>query len=128
MADKTATKPWQPASILVVPASIKAKYPGKRLRWIRKTDLDRKMAEGWELAEGQDKTERTVIDGAQTDSRITKRELILCIMPEDTAKSRDAYYAEKTASALESSVDEYKRKAGGEKETYGNITITKEGG
>jgi len=128
MADKTATKPWQPASILVVPDAIKAKYSGKRLRWIRKTDLDRKMAEGWEPVQGQDKTERTVIDGAQADSKIIKRELILCNMPEEMAKSRDAYYAEKTNSALESSVDEYKRKAGGEKETYGSITITKEGG
>lgn len=126
---KKPTTPWQPASILLVPESVKAKYSGKRLRWVRKTDLDRKTAEGWTPIKESDSIKRTIIDGTQMDSTIQKRELILCEMPEDLAKARDAFFAEKTNSALQGSVDEYKRKAGGEgqKEVYGSINITKEG-
>ena len=121
------TTPWQPASILLVPDSIKSKYPGKRLRWVRKSDLDRKTAEGWTPIKESDTLKRTVIDGAQLDSTLQKRELILCMMDEELAKSRDAYYASKTKGALQSSVDEYKQKAGGDNEVYGSISITKEG-
>jgi len=98
---KEATTPWEPAKVLDV-----AKIPGFRLRWIRKDNLEKSKAEGWIPIEAKDYTERTIIDGTQLGTYVTKRNLILCKMPEAMAKGRDAYFAAKSKEAL----DETKRK------------------
>jgi len=116
------TEPWKPASILNVD-----KIAGKRSKWVRKDLLEKRIAEGWTPREAKDTTPKTILDGSQQDSYVTKRNLILCDMPEARAKSRDAYYTKLTDGAMEESTENLKKKTHGE--TYGKIEVTQgEGG
>jgi hypothetical protein len=121
-ATEEPTEPWKPASVLVA-----TKLEGKRSRWVRKDQLEKRIAEGWTPREAKDTTPKTILDGSQQGSYVTKRNLILCDMPEAKAKGRDAYYKRLTDGAIGESVQELKRKTHGE--TYGKIEVTQgEGG
>ncbi len=117
---KKHTEPWSPAKLLQVKA-----IPGWRLQWMRKDTLSERLEEGWEVVKGKDLISRTVIDGSQMDSTVTKRNLILCKMPEDLAKQMDAYHDRKAAEAIEDSVRAFE--ASGDKGlSYGSIKVSHE--
>ena len=116
------TEPWKPASILTAD-----KLEGRRSRWVRKDQLEKRMSEGWVPREAKDTTPKTILDGSQQGSYVMKRNLILCDMPEAKAKSRDAYYKHLTDGAVEDSISKLKEKTQGG--TYGKIEVTQgEGG
>lgn len=94
---------WKPASLLTHPP-----MPGFRLRWVSKAQLSKRVAEGWEVVQkgGRPVTsapdlERTGVDASKMDSTTQLRELILCRMPEEMARSREAYYKNMTDSLLD---------------------------
>ena len=117
IAKEEPTEPWKPASILNVD-----KIEGKRSKWVRKDLLEKRLAEGWVPREAKDTTPSTIIDGSQQGSYVTKRNLILCDMPEAKAKGRDAYYKHLTDGAIGESIKNLKEKTHGE--TYGKIEVT----
>ena len=110
------TEPWSPAAILT-----HKPRPGFRSKWIRKDLLDKKTLEGWVPREA-DMNEvspgKTIIDGSQQGKYVTKRNLVLCDMPETKAKSRDAYFKRLTDAATQSATESFKEKFGN-RETYG---------
>lgn len=95
VVEKKATTPWKPSPLLECKP-----IPGYRLRWCRLNTLEKSKAEGWIPVEAKDYLERTIIDGSQLGTYVTKRNLLLCKMPEAMAKSRDAYFAAKSKDAL----------------------------
>lgn len=109
------TEPWAPASLLVTDS-----IPGFRTRWVRKDILDKKMEEGWVPVEADSSVSpaRTIIDGSQQGKYVTKRNLILCKMPEAKAKARDAYFRRQTDAAAQTATEQFREKFGS-KETYG---------
>ena len=108
------TTPWKPSSYLGIPEKIKTKYlTGYRGRFCSKSQLSKKLAEGWEVVSitAEDKkflNPPTLIDGKPLTSEVHVRELILVRMPEELAKGRDKYFAEVTDGGLDSSVQRYK--------------------
>ena len=85
--------------------------------------MERKIDEGWEPVKGKDLTDHTIIDGAQVDSLVTKRNLVLCRMPEALAKSRDAHYENKSRDAIKETVRTFE--ASGDKGlSYGSIKVS----
>jgi len=103
---KKPTQPWKPASYLNVPDALRR--PGYRLRWVAKDQLDRKIEEGWipvtktKGASNIVAPEKTIIDGTQIDTTVQKRTLILCEMPEETAKAREEFFAKLTEDSIDS--------------------------
>jgi hypothetical protein len=123
------TTPWKPASMLTV----SGKDPAYRYRWVRKDLLDKRLEEGWEPAikttsSRIEAPETTIIDGSPLTSYITKRGLVLCRMPKETAQARAAYYKKMTDGGFPTIVEELREKVGvdpstGKDLSYGNITI-----
>lgn len=124
------TTPWKPASYLNVPS--KYRKPGFRLRWVRKDDLDKKIEEGWTPVVGSTNKiapEKTIIDGTQLDTTVQKRTLILCEMPEEIAKAREAFFAKLTDESLTRMKDDYvedTKVPGHGSRAYGSIEIKTE--
>lgn len=111
---KEPTEPWRPAALLDLPP-----VPGRRIRWVHKDKLARKLQEGWKVIEAKsDPSESRIIDGTQKGSYIMKGNLIACEMPEEVAKSRDAYFQRMTDASLSAATKSFKGKFGAS-ETYG---------
>jgi len=108
-----STTPWKPAQILDVKP-----IPGFRLRWVRKDNLEKSKTEGWIPIEAKDYLTRTIIDGTPLGTYVTKRNLILCKMPEAMAKGRDAYFAAKSKEVLAETKRKFVDDAGGKGLTY----------
>ena len=123
MPNKEETTPWKPASLL----NVSNKVAGRRYRWIRKADLERKLLEGWQIVDknsGASGPAPTLADGKGLDSTIQKRELILCWMPEEMAKSRNKYFDSKADDIENAAVDELRESAKETgAETYGELKI-----
>lgn len=102
---KKATEPWRPASILV-----STHRPGFRSKWCRKDILDKRMAEGWEprIRGKNDAPETTITDGTPLSQYVTKRNLVLCDMPEELAISRERYFQRMADDSLQSEVNRFK--------------------
>lgn len=114
-------EPWRPASMLEAP-----KKPGFRRKWVRKDKLAKALMEGWVKVEGKDEIEQTLLDGSQSGSQIIKRNLVLCEMPEEMGKSRDAYFQQQTDELMPASVDKFKEAAkegSGSPQAYGKVEI-----
>lgn len=125
---KAPTQPWRPASMLTA-----RKIDGKRSRWVRKDLLEKRIEEGWQPRISNDKSrvevkETTIVDGKPLGSYVTKRNMILCDMPEEMAKSREDYYRNLSSGSLKSTVDQLKKDTtvGGSSKAYGKIEINKE--
>lgn len=124
---KSATQPWKPASFL----KVNEKYcrPGYRVRWIRKDNLEKAEAEGWNpIKEVQKKVapEKTIIDGTQLDGTVQKRTLILCEISEEEAKARTEFFAKLTDESLHSSTEKFKKETSDEvhgSRAYGEVKI-----
>lgn len=124
---KKATEPWRPASMLTCKP-----IPGMRPRWVRKDLLEKRMAEGWQPRISTDKgridaPEKTLVDGKPLSSYVVKRNLVLCDMPEEMAKSREEYYRKLTDSGLEAQKNELERgtAVGGKSYNYGDIEVSR---
>lgn len=98
------TQPWRPANLLDAASRYKKKVEGIfRLRWVRKDQVEKKLAEGWEIVKESPEEispEKTIIDGSPIDGVVRKRGLILCRMPEDMAKARAEYFSKLTDTSV----------------------------
>jgi hypothetical protein len=124
---RKATEPWRPASMLFAKP-----LPGMRSRWVSKRLIEKRREEGWVPRERDpgdrprvDAPEATIIDGKPLSSYVTKREMILCDMPEELAQSREEYYRNITAAGLKAQKSDFARQAsvGGEDYSYGDIKV-----
>lgn len=100
---------WRPARKL----DVLKKSPNFRYRYVSTdyANLQKKLAEGWQFVNpstgipGQhNPSAREVSDGKTIDTVQKYRELVVMALPEDVAKERDAYHAQKVghrAKALE---------------------------
>ena len=97
----TATTPWTPASLLSIPDHLKEK--GMRYRFCKADksgNILKKQQEGWIVDQGlQRRVEEfygakppTLDDGKSLDSSFAVREMLVMKMPEDRARSREAYF------------------------------------
>lgn len=125
---RTATEPWRPASVLLV----NNKEAGYRYRWVRKDLLEKRIAEGWDPVFSKENArvqtpEQTLIDGQPMSSFKQRRNLILCKMPEELAKSREDYYARLSAQSKTSPQKEFEQNTtlGGESLGYGKVEVGK---
>lgn len=119
-----ATTPWKPSSFLGLPEGIKRKYlAGYRGRFASKSQLPKKLAEGWEVVQFSPEDMKllkpaTIIDGKALTTSLEVRELILIRMPEDVAKSRDDFFKGLTDDALNTTVEKFKKET--DVEGHGN--------
>ncbi len=127
---KKPTQPWKPASYLNVPKELRK--PGFRLRWVVKDQLEKKKEEGWTpvvRTGGRANAlapEKTVIDGTQIDTTVQKRTLILCEMPEETAKAREEFFAKLTEDSVEAMKNKFVEETtvpGHGSRAYGSVKI-----
>jgi hypothetical protein len=119
-----ATQPWRPVSQL-----FSTKLQGMRPRWVRKDLLEKRIEEGWQPRLSDSKSrlespESTIIDGTPLSRYVIKRGMILCDMPEQLARSREAYYRKISDGGLKGTNAELDAGTGGN--TYGDISIGKE--
>jgi hypothetical protein len=121
------TQPWRPAPILH-----STNIPGMRPRWVRKDLLDKRIAEGWQprLSNTNSRLEspdKTIIDGVPLSRYVIKRNMVLCDMPEEMAKSREKYYRDMTDSGLSGTKSEYASQTsiGGQSYGYGDVKVEK---
>ena len=95
---------YTPASLLPEPTP----EPGKAFRWVAThvmgladpTNVSRKMREGWEPEKAVDHPEMQL--PGDKNGNIEIGGLMLCSMPENKAKARDAYYAAQAAAQMDS--------------------------
>jgi hypothetical protein len=94
-------------------------------------NIQKKLDEGWEIVrkgiDGRHESisEGTLMDGAQLDNTVRKRNLILMRMPEELAKSREEYFAQRNKMMVQSKIRELKDEAKkADVEVYGDVKIT----
>lgn len=99
---KTNTKPWNasdnPWSLDMLRVQGMAR-PGFRLRWTTAHGLQRKLEQGWQLADRKNYggvTDTIVGEESKSGSMIKRRELILIEISDDLAKARDDFFRAKT--------------------------------
>ena len=99
---------WRPPSILPDPKP----EPGYAFRWVRasmmgqndNTNISGKLREGWEPVKASDHPELKLYadkNGRFPDA-VEVGGLILCKIPEETARQRDAYYADMARQQMDS--------------------------
>lgn len=127
---KKGNASWKPHQAL----ELTKRDPNFRYRWANKDDLnlDRKTNEGWVFA-GKDEAKhlrlKTVEAGSgEVGAQIGYRDLVLMKIPEEQAKAREAYYADRTAEqtkGLKGSLNS-KLRGGSDKSpgAHGEITIS----
>ena len=97
---KKPTQPWRPAPILAVTG----KKPGFGYRWVRPDQVDKRLAEGWELVKkGQaDAPAVTGIESRESveDDNVRRRDMYLMRAPKELIEARDAYYRAKGNDAI----------------------------
>jgi len=114
--EKPATKPWNADSNpwALDMLKLQRKRPGFRVKFVTRDNLQRRLDEGWKIAEkkyygglsatlpGEESTE---------DSYVKRRELILMEMPEELARKRDEYIRHKT-NLRSTTVNDIRRQVG----------------
>lgn len=101
---KPPTRPWEPGENPWKRDHLRLQYKrqGFRPRWVSERNIDKNLDLGWTFADRRHYrglTDKPIQDGAQLDSRIKKRELILMEIPEELAKKREEYYSAKADKA-----------------------------
>lgn len=99
------TTPWKPSRVLEIPAHLKKK--GFTYRWASKNMVGRiqkLLSEGWVVDEDLSKAmsqsvPKTILDGSPLDGTVQRRELIVMRIPDELAKARNKYYADKASGA-----------------------------
>ena len=99
-------KPWAPPSKLEAPEA----PAGYKHRWIRtairgeddKMNVTTKMREGWEpvRADEYPDYDAPIIDDGKYQGVIGQGGLMLCRIPEETARERNEYYGGRTRDAI----------------------------
>jgi hypothetical protein len=124
---KKSNEPWRPASILT-----SSKLPGMRPRWVRKDVLEKRIEEGWQprLSESKSRVEspeKTIVDGIPLGRYVTKRNLVLCDMPEELAMSREDYFRHMNDTSMKGQKQQYVNETvvGGESRSYGDVQVEK---
>lgn len=128
------TTPWKPSSYLNIPKHLQV--AGRRYRWCTTSkpgNIDKKIAEGWtvdnELTKKMKRIGVTIQDGKGLDSTLQVREMVVMWMPEELARGREKFYADRANSAQKSAQNKYRKDAkdlageygGG---AYGEVKIT----
>jgi len=122
---REGSQPWKPASLL----HVANKDPNFTYKWCRRDLMDKRIAEGWETvqaASGVNAPDFTLADGRRLTSLVVKRNLILCRMPKDLAKSRSQYYQKLADDNMSQGVEQFKRGTklpGYDATAYGKIEI-----
>lgn len=124
MAEGTVTKPWEPASVL----HVGNKDPRFAYRWISKDNIDKRIAEGWEIIKGvsPDKAKGkilTLADGTQLDSCTVVRNLVLARMPKERAASRNKYYEDVAKDSVKEVDRKFRTDSKGQ--GYGKVEVKK---
>lgn len=91
---------WKPATLLATSGEL----PGWRKRWCSNdaANITKKQAEGWVLVNGttgqpiEHEQRPHTADASQLTSAKTYREMVLMVMPEELAKSREEFHRERT--------------------------------
>lgn len=125
---KKGNASWKPHQAL----SLKNTAPGMRYRWANKDDLnlERKLAEGWDFADSGEafhSRPKTVEAGRGTaSSRTEYRDLVLMKTPEENARARADYYAQRTSEQTEGLKGrlESRLRSGGAARATGEIVIS----
>lgn len=107
---KPATKPWESGENPWKRDTLRLQKtrPGFRPRWVDPRNFERNLEDGWTFAERKDYGdvyEKITGEEKQLDSRIRRRGMILMEIPENLAKKREDYYANR-ADRLEKSIKE----------------------
>ena len=127
---KKGNASWKPHQAL----ELTKRDPNFRYRWVNKDEvnMDRKLNEGWVFASKNEATHlrlKTVEAGSgEVGAQIGYRDVVLMKIPEEQAKAREAYYAERTAEqtkGLKGAINS-KLRAGSDKSAgaTGEITIS----
>lgn len=108
-------KSWQPPQLLPDPTP----QDGYVFKWVRsvfdrnrddKANYNKRLREGWEPVQVQDHPELMMEIGVTQSSGIVETGgLILCKMPEEFARQRQAYYQDRTDQILDSAEENYLR-------------------
>jgi len=113
---KSPTKPWNAADNPWVPDIFKTskKHKGFRPRFIEPNNLERRLNEGWAVADAREWVNEETLkkdeEGA-IDTTLRRRGMILMEMPEELVEQRDAYFKHKTdlQDASKVKVAQYKK-------------------
>lgn len=97
-----APRQWRPAALLPSPDPV----AGYGFRWIRAslvgeadpTNVSSKLREGWEPVKAQDHPELAI--SGNNRGMVEIGGLILCKMPVETIRQRDAYYRQSAADQI----------------------------
>jgi hypothetical protein len=124
---RDATEPWRPASILTA-----EKIPGMVSRWCSKDLMEKRMAEGWSPRRATTRGritsgEKTLIDGSPMGDYVTKRNMVLCDMPDALAEGRKKYFREINESGLKGQENQFRQDTAidGRSYGYGAIEVKK---
>ena len=116
---KKGNRSWKPSGLLNVKVK---KDRDIKFRWTRRDNIDKRLDEGWEMANPSDidgvVPGKSIQDGERKDARIQKRELVLMKMDNDLIDSRNQHYKEGQMSTKKMK-QKFQQEAGGE--TYGDI-------
>ena len=89
---------WVNKNALDIPASIRKQFPGMRFRWLDPAMIDRKGWRNWRAVHTKLSDEEAnrfgETHGRSVDSTVQRGTLILAMMPEKLARSREKYQAE----------------------------------
>lgn len=106
-----ATREKEARSVYVPPSTLPdpTPEPGYVYRWVathvmgqaEPTNVSKKMREGWEPVKAEDHPELMLAGNAKTGN-VEVGGLILCKMPVEKARARDAYFAQQAKSQMES--------------------------
>ena len=94
--------------------SLKNKHPGFVPRFSTREDLQKKLDQGWKLADAKDYGGVTAVlpgEEAKDGSLVKRREMILIELPEELAQKRKDYVAWKTNQRTQASAKMAKAKA-----------------
>lgn len=115
MPEMTGQRHWKRPDQLQV-----HKEPGWGYKYIRKEDVERRLAEGWEVCK---KSEKVLNETGRTDSSQHYRGMILMRMPQHMVDERNKFYRDKHlkrvravagASSLRDKADDINKGVGGD--------------
>lgn len=113
------TTPWKPVSML----DVHHKDPKYKYYWGRADEVDRLVAEGWEVVQSGKETRNklTLIDGTEIGKVIRVRELVLFRMPREKVEQRKRYFEKMANDALKAEMKTYEQTAS----RYGEVKVNR---
>ncbi len=91
---------------------VESKRPEKEYKWAREDNVERLQDEGWKTSQDPRlKTDRVEGDGAQLDTTVRRRELVLMEMPAEKAAARRTYWRTKGEEQLKAIRERFQEEA-----------------